>query len=165
MATAYAAKTISPKQSAYIASLLELRTVPRILTLQFTEDMTSKAASDLIDELTKCPWKNAKPQVKKGEPVGEGFYCITEGLCDLVYYKVQTSKTSGKRYAKTWNGKGWDFAPGGIYKLTDADKLTKEQAVKFGKKTGNCCICSKVLTVKASIEAGIGPICADKLGW
>jgi hypothetical protein len=159
-ATTYAPKTISPKQSAYIASLLELREVPRIFVLQFTEDMTASAASDLIDSLKECPWKNDKPQVKKGEPVGEGFYCHGEN-----YYKVQTSKTSGKRYAKIWNGKGWDYASGALFKLTDANKLTEAQAVKFGKKTGHCCICSKLLTNPESVSAGIGPICKGNMGW
>lgn len=160
MATTFAPKTMSPKQSAYIASLLELRMAPAGLAATFEEGMAASQASRLIDKLVKCPWKNEKPQVKKGEPVCEGFYC--QGLD---YYKVQTSKSSGKRYAKIWNGQGWDFAPGAIYKLTDADKLTQEQAAMFGKKTGHCCICSKLLTNPESVSAGIGPICSGKMGW
>lgn len=163
MATTYAPKTITPKQSAFIASLLESRRVPRILVLQFTEDMTMAAASELIDELKNCPWKNAKPQVAAKtvtEPVGEGFYCQGE-----LYYKVQTSKTSGKRYALCWSGKKWIYAQGAIYKLSVSDKMTAEQASMFGKKTGHCCICSKLLTNPESVSAGIGPICKDKMGW
>ena len=30
---------------------------------------------------------------------------------------------------------------------------------------GRCMCCGRLLTVPASIAAGIGPICADKLGW
>lgn len=33
------------------------------------------------------------------------------------------------------------------------------------KGTGVCCICGRELTNHASIDAGIGPICADKYGW
>jgi hypothetical protein len=160
MATTFAPKTISPKQAAFIASLIGTRSAPLGLVGRFTEDMTSADASDLIGKLTKCPWKNDKPQVKKGEPVGEGFYCQGED-----YYKVQTSKSSGKRYAKVWNGKGWDYASGAVFKLSASDKLTEEQAAKFGKKTGHCCICSKLLTDPKSVSAGIGPVCASKMGW
>jgi hypothetical protein len=164
VATTFAPKMISPKQSAYIASLIESRTAPQGLIGRFTEDMTATSASDLIEKLLKCPWKNDKPQVKKSpkvtEIVPEGFYCHDEK-----YYKVQTSKTSGKRYAKIWTGKSWSYNAGGIYQLTLADKMTAEQAKKFGKKTGNCICCGRLLTVKASVEAGIGPVCAEKYGF
>lgn len=37
-------------------------------------------------------------------------------------------------------------------------------AVKYGKLSGRCCSCGRDLTDPASIEAGIGPICAAKFG-
>lgn len=39
------------------------------------------------------------------------------------------------------------------------------EAVAYGKRTGVCCICSRELTNQDSIDAGIGPICAEKYGW
>jgi hypothetical protein len=39
------------------------------------------------------------------------------------------------------------------------------EAVAYGQRTGNCCICNRELTNHASIDAGIGPICASKYGW
>jgi hypothetical protein len=171
MATTYAPKTISPKQSAYIASMLEMREVPVSLVAKFTEDMTSFQASKLIDQLKLCPWKNSKPQVKTApqEIVGEGFYAVStssgDSLMDLAYYKVQTSKSSGKRYAKVYQGGKWVFAPGAIYKLTAADKMTAEQASRFGHTTGSCINCHKTLIVKRSVELGYGPVCAEQNGW
>lgn len=41
----------------------------------------------------------------------------------------------------------------------------KAAAIAYGIETGVCCICNATLTNKASIEAGIGPICATKFGW
>lgn len=41
----------------------------------------------------------------------------------------------------------------------------KAAAEAYGIETGMCCICNATLTNKASIERGIGPICADKFGW
>jgi hypothetical protein len=165
MATTFAPKTVSPKQAAYIKTLLADRQVPLGLATRFAEDMPSFEASRLIDKLTKCPWKTAKSQVTAKvvtEIVPEGFYCV-----GVDYYKVQTSKTSGKRYAKLWVGgyAKWEFAPGALFKLTLADKLTEDQAAMFGKKTGHCCICSKLLTNPESVAAGIGPICSGKMGW
>ncbi len=41
----------------------------------------------------------------------------------------------------------------------------KAAAIAYGIETGVCCICNATLTNKASIEAGIGPICSEKFGW
>lgn len=38
-------------------------------------------------------------------------------------------------------------------------------AVNYGKVTGRCAVCSRLLTDPASIAAGIGPICAGNFGW
>lgn len=34
----------------------------------------------------------------------------------------------------------------------------------FGKATGHCCICGRLLTNEGSVERGIGPICAGRYG-
>jgi Family of unknown function (DUF6011) len=41
----------------------------------------------------------------------------------------------------------------------------KAAAIAYGMETGVCCICNAQLTNKASIEAGIGPICGSNMGW
>ncbi len=40
-----------------------------------------------------------------------------------------------------------------------------EAAVRYGRRTGTCSCCGRQLTNHASIEAGIGPICAEKWGF
>lgn len=37
-------------------------------------------------------------------------------------------------------------------------------AIRYGQRTGTCSCCGRTLTNHASIEAGIGPICASKWG-
>ncbi|MAE23427.1 MAG: hypothetical protein CMK92_13650 [Pseudomonas sp.] len=41
----------------------------------------------------------------------------------------------------------------------------KGAAVRYGAKTGECSCCGRTLTDPKSIEAGIGPICADRWGF
>lgn len=41
----------------------------------------------------------------------------------------------------------------------------KAAAIAYGRRTGNCCICGRELTNAESIELGIGPICAGRMGW
>lgn len=43
------------------------------------------------------------------------------------------------------------------------DPLTAAKA--YGKAYGRCMVCSRTLLADGSIEAGIGPICAEKYGW
>jgi len=43
------------------------------------------------------------------------------------------------------------------------DPLTA--AIRYGKVSGSCSCCGKELTVKESIDRGIGPICAKKFNW
>lgn len=40
-----------------------------------------------------------------------------------------------------------------------------EAAKAYGLRTGSCSVCNRALTNGASIDLGIGPICADKFGW
>jgi hypothetical protein len=46
--------------------------------------------------------------------------------------------------------------------LGEFDGAPLAAAVRYGKLTGRCCSCGRELTDPASIEAGIGPICAGK---
>lgn len=39
------------------------------------------------------------------------------------------------------------------------------EAIKHGKLTGRCAICSRKLSDAESVARGIGPICAEKFGW
>lgn len=40
----------------------------------------------------------------------------------------------------------------------------KGEAIRHGQRTGRCSCCGRELTKHASIEAGIGPVCAEKWG-
>lgn len=42
---------------------------------------------------------------------------------------------------------------------------TEKAAKRYGKELGRCSCCNRTLTDPASIEAGIGPVCAGKRGW
>lgn len=80
------------------------------------------------------------------------------------YYVVVEGKRSGNLYAKMWNGRSWDYVGRSPFAtLVDTPKLSKEQAAEFGHMFGRCIVCGRTLTDPASVEAGIGPICAKRL--
>lgn len=55
-------------------------------------------------------------------------------------------------------------APDTAAKLQVIASDPRGEAIRFGQRTGRCSCCGRELTKHASIEAGIGPICAEKWG-
>lgn len=103
----------------------------------------------------------------------DGFYKMDGDI-----YKVIHNQSGDKQYAKKlvleenddlhsdkeYLGK-FEYAPGAIKKIKPHMALTEEDAAAFGKLYSICAICSTQLSNEESIERGIGPICAGKLGW
>lgn len=80
------------------------------------------------------------------------------------FYKVLESST-GNFYAKEWANGEWIYAGRGpLYHLTALDKVTAEQAARFGKVTSHCVFCARKLTDDRSIAVGYGEICAENNG-
>lgn len=88
-----------------------------------------------------------------------------------------TGKNPGAIYVKTSGGEYLGKVTGGKFLATSAASDTQKAALlaiaadpagearQYGKETGICCCCGRELTDKNSIEAGIGPVCADKWGF
>lgn len=86
-----------------------------------------------------------------------------------------TGKNAGALYVKSGGEYLGKFSGGKFYCSRDgearkADVLEiaadpKGAAIRHGRLTGSCAICNRGLTNKASVELGIGPICAEKFGW
>ena len=75
-------------------------------------------------------------------------------------------KVDGEYAGKVTGGYWLPFkAPEGTFeKLQEIAKDPLGSAVAYGKRTGNCSACGRDLTNHGSIEKGIGPICAERLG-
>jgi hypothetical protein len=58
----------------------------------------------------------------------------------------------------------WERLVGAVRILREQGgrKMTLEEAIQFGRLYGFCCRCGTILTDENSIEAGIGPVCAEK---
>jgi hypothetical protein len=116
-------------------------------------------------------------------------------LLDEIFYKVQRSGESGRLYAKkliipeglaeitveerleqmaagAFKGDGarrkleWAYDGQDAFdQLGPEHKVAQEKVREFGRRFGFCCCCGKILTKKRSIEAGVGPVCADNHGY
>lgn len=95
---------------------------------------------------------------------------LTPGMyrVDDTFYKVQTSQT-GNLYAKRLvlnpnnDGAYFEYAPGVVRSLTVWDRLTLDEAKRFGALYGTCVVCGRLLSDPKSVAAGIGPVCAKRV--
>jgi hypothetical protein len=74
-----------------------------------------------------------------------------------LYVNAEDGEYLGKIIGTEYSGKP---APG----LAAIAADPRGEAVKYGQRTGSCSVCGRELTVEASIEAGLGPVCASKWG-
>jgi hypothetical protein len=88
-------------------------------------------------------------------------------------YVVKPNKAGNRVYAKqvvespprvTEAGEVVDFelvyAPGMVYKLTEADRMPLADGKALMTRYGKCLVCGRHLKAAKSVEAGIGPVCS-----
>lgn len=50
--------------------------------------------------------------------------------------------------------------------LVGADEAKQQECgIRYAIKSGNCYRCNRTLTVEDSVMRGLGPVCAEKMGW
>lgn len=118
----------------------------------------ASAKIDLWKGMLKAQSKAALPALPAPKVIPVGTYLAMGQIV-----KVKIAKKSGAPYLLAENGTYLGALKGDAPKmLAEIEADPKGCAIAYGKATGNCCICSKTLTNPASIEAGIGPVCAGK---
>lgn len=106
------------------------------------------------------------PKTPKTE-LTDGMYRTADGKIYKVQWNREKTNLYGKILETTKDEDGtvyanFEYAPGITYRLTPDDKMTLEEAKEYGALYGTCCVCARTLTNEASIEAGIGPVCATR---
>lgn len=148
-------KPASQKQIDFLNKLIDQKDVNSSLKAEIekmiVDGMTIKGASRLIESLLAEPNKPIAGAVT--EP---GFYQNDNGI-----FKVKLSQ-SNRFYALELQENCWEYAPGAMHKIKSDDKMTLERAKQYGRMTGKCILCNRLLTNENSISEGIGPICASR---
>lgn len=167
---------ITPKQEAFLNSLLSERPALRSVENLFPENVAKLTKADASATIERVK-ATAKEVGKDGMPVQEvptiedGIYLKgTEYV--LVYHTVHGQNIQvGKVLIITDNGDGtfsgeWDYRGRNILKGMDASmKLSEEAARKFGQIYGICVRCAAKLTRDESKHVGYGKTCAGHEGW
>jgi hypothetical protein len=144
----------STKQRNFINQLMGERELPEGFVL--AEDLSSRQASDVIGQLINAPLKGAL--------VPLGYYLLDDEVYKVVLNKAGTGRYANRQILIPDHACKWEYSAGAIYKLANATPITLAEAAQFGHEHGWCMVCGKKLTVTKSIERGIGPKCAQKVG-
>lgn len=104
-------------------------------------------------------------EVKESKPARE-WVVGSVYVIDGVFHRVHISKTSGRAYTQSWSeDNGWDYqGMKFLGKCTEENKITAEQAAKWGHEHDWCVFCSRDLDDERSRNAGYGPKCAENQG-
>lgn len=161
---------------------LPVRHARTLAEIQAGDPVSKTRAGDLITALLATARKIQTPhqtsdlgtRASRTPAVTEdGMYRTPDGQI----YKVQVAiHGSGRLYAKKLvelaiprvlkNNKirthGFEIEQGAIGRLTPTMKMTRAEAVEFGKLYGTCCRCGLALTDDESIDRGLGKVCYTK---
>lgn len=151
----------SEKQESFIRSLVADRECGVTDVEAFLAEIKDrKAASAVIDTLKQLPKRGS---TQPGGELEDGMYRLGDDIYK-VYHTVHGANQQVAKILVVVDGEG-SFEYVGkrpLRNLTPDHKMTLEEAKAFGRVYGVCCNCSATLTREESIEAGIGPICAQR---
>jgi len=160
--------TASPRQVAFITTLLAERVHEYSLSSEDLESLTIREASSVIDNLLHCPRigvaaaPSALPQVAAGRYAVEidgvlRFYVVTHGKGRWAgrVFVVRQSSDNELRISRSESEQA-------LAAIT-ADPRTA--TVRYGHELGVCGVCGRTLTDEESRAAGVGPVCAVRMGW
>lgn len=139
---------------------------------------TKAAAGQWMPNMTKgvlnC-FRNAANAAPKATPAAPAEptlsyedYEAIEGIhvIDGAYLKLQHNLRHDAHYVKVWTGSEWEYDGKRLLgRLSEATRLTREQAKEWGDLYGTCCHCGRELTDEDSLKDSMGPWCAKKYRW
>lgn len=129
----------------------------------------SRGIDRLKEEVSKLKREAVQAERKESKinPAEDGFYILGDTFVTVKWNRAKTGQ-----YATVWSHdtESWEYDGSqsrrilADVKAGKLDRVDAEAAKRFGDLYGRCMKCSRTLTEPTSIERGIGPICADKLG-
>jgi hypothetical protein len=167
------AKPISDAQRRFLDFLLaKMDTAGTDFVAQAAVAVTTRQASAIIDALKILPAKPVAAPAPRADAasVPDGKYALVGEDGILRFYQVDnvtSGKWAGWTFVKVQAGSDY-FPIKGNAKTAILAKIAadpKAAMARYGHELGHCGKCGRELTNPESILAGLGPICAGRLGW
>lgn len=166
----------SDKQVVYALGLQDERVLPAGVRAYSEAELRKMERVDVsahIMMLRELPWKGGKSRLLMYKDVIAGRYAL---LVDGVWKFYQVSKPDkgrweGYTFIKMLVGSPGDYkevqmrAEERSKILQRINRDVQQAMLDYGLHSGVCGKCSSPLTDPQSLERGIGPVCAKKMGW
>jgi hypothetical protein len=93
--------------------------------------------------------------------VGDEIFIVKLNQAKTNVYAKRLVETSSDRLTEGDDLVRIDFeyAPGAVYRITEADRMSLDEAKSLMIRYGRCIACGRFLKVAQSVERGIGPVC------
>lgn len=174
LATSKAANTFVPastKQKDFLRKLFTERGRDETWITNRITGLSMGQASDLIGETLKTPkaTQTVAAPALIAPKVPSGRYAIdVDGT--IKFFKVDCPTEgpwAGRTFVKIQASDDLHPLRGEAAKavLILIAKDPKAASLLYGRELGHCGICGRTLTDEDSRARGIGPVCADKVGW
>jgi hypothetical protein len=112
-------------------------------------------------ELADGPARAPKPATVSVEA---GFYVDGDDHLYLVQANRAQTNLYAKKFVRRPSGVGkYVYAPGLMRHADTWSPLTTEKAKELGHRWRCCVVCGRKLSDPQSVEAGIGPVCLQRL--
>lgn len=142
----------------------------------WAKSVESHVVSEKIDELKGSAKQDFTPVKREskslerhGVPAGRYAITATEGHTTFLRVEIpKEGKWAGRIFVQVQAGDelhrtNRDMADTLLARIAAAG--VKEASFRYGHELGKCGVCGRTLTDETSRERGIGPVCADKMGW
>lgn len=166
----------TPAQVNYIKDLrTKLGLIP--VPPEAAQPKDSDTASSMIDLLKEelatriaanpAPTSIAPTALPK---VADGYYAVdTDGKISFYHVNTPTEgRWEGYTFVDVQAGSDFIKLPSQRVRNAVIAKIAvdpKEASLRYGREIGRCGVCGRTLTNQDSRDAGIGPVCRDKMGW
>ena len=122
-----------------------------------------------LEQLTKAVVSGIINTLKSNDEIAIAVTEVGAYLLDETIYSIRLGRESGKLQVFAYSDISNKYVRLGISKekellrrLQPTDRLTLEQAIKYSAQTGSCVHCGRTLTLRKSVVAGMGQVCASK---
>lgn len=161
----------TPKQLSFIDSLMAERVMEDEARERAMEmlaaGLSAEQASRWIERLLELPRK----ATDEAGNVPAGRYAIPGADGQLRFYKIdrpEDGRWAGWVFVKVQAGDDlWPVKDKSERSkiLSEIGKDARAASIAYGREIGACGVCGRTLTDAESRANGIGPVCAENIGW
>lgn len=153
------------KQLSFAESLIK----NRVGGMELLNQVLQSHGVNSLEQLTKSVVSGIINTLKDSDEISLAITEVGAYLLDETIYSIRLGKESKKLQVYSYSPYAEKYLRDNATKekeilrqLKPTDRLTLEQAIKYSAQVGSCVHCGRTLTLRKSVSAGMGAVCASK---